>query len=253
MPIHVALFWYLWVAPHVLQVALAMMLIRRKLVREFPAFLGYTVGEVLQFAILFTISEIPSVTTAQYWSAWVSGGILSVVLRFAVTQEIFSHVFRSYPALKQFEGLLFRWATVVLMILAVAMVGYTTGGGLNRLVVAITVIDRAVSIIQCGLLVFLLLLARFFRFSWRSYVFGIALGLGFFASVQLAVTAVRAHLGVWAAPEFFDLLSMATYHCCVLFWIVALYLPQEKATRVSAVPINGLEHWNEALQELLHQ
>lgn len=249
----VALSWYLWVAPHVLLVALAMLLVRRKLAKEFPAFFLYTVGEVLQFVVLFAMTAIPTVTNAQYSTAWVSGEILSVVLRFAVVQEIFRHVFRSYPALKELEVLLFQWGTVVLMIVAVALVGYTTGTGIDRLGVAITVVDRAVIIIQCGLLVFLLLLAHFLRFSWRSYAFGIALGLGFFASVQLAVTAIRAHLGVWAAPEFFNLLSMATYHCCVLFWIVALYLPQEKATRVSAVPISGLEHWNEALQELLHQ
>jgi hypothetical protein len=248
-----ALFLYLWVAPHVLQVALAMMLVRRKLVKEFPAFFSYTLGEVLQFVVLYTMSAIPSITNAQYWTAWVLGGILSVVLRFAVVQEIFRHVFRSYPALQQLEGFLFRWATLVLMILAVTLVGYTSGSGTDRLGLAVTVVDRAVSIIQCGLLVFLLLLARFLRFSWRSYVFGIALGLGLFASVQLAVTAMRAHLGIAAATEFFDLLSMATYHCCVLFWIVALYLPQEKATRVSSVPVDGLAQWNEALQQLLHQ
>ena len=248
-----ALSMYLWVAPHVLQVALAMMLVCRKLVKEFPAFFLYTLGEVLQFVVLYTMNSTPSVTNAEYRTAWVLGGILSVVLRFAVVQEIFRHVFRSYPALQQFEGFLFRWATVVLMIVAVTLVGYTSGSGADRIGVAITVVDRAVSIIQCGLLVFLLLLARFLRFSWRSYVFGIALGMGLFASVQLATTAIRAHLGVAAAPEFFDLLSMATYHCCVLFWIVVLYLPQEKATRVSALPMDGLAQWNEALQQLLHQ
>lgn len=253
MSLYRALYVYLWVAPHVLQVALAMMLVCRKLVKEFPAFFFYTLGEVLQFVLLYTLNATPSVTNAEYWTAWILGGILSVVLRFAVVQEIFRHVFRSYPALQQFEGVLFRWATVVLMIVAVMLVGYTSGSGMDRLGVAVTVVDRAVSIIQCGLLVFLLLLARFLRFSWRSYVFGIALGLGLFASIQLAVTAIRAHLGTAAAPEFFDLLSMATYHCCVLFWIVALYLPQEQATRVSPLPTDGLAQWNEALQQLLHQ
>jgi Ca2+/Na+ antiporter len=167
--------------------------------------------------------------------------------------EIFAHVFSAYPALERLGTLLFRWATAVLMVVAVALVAYTTGSELNRISVAVGVIDRAVSIVQCGLLVFLLLLARFLKFSWRTYAFGIALGLGFFASVQLVSTAIQSYVGVMTHLQFFDLVSMATYHCCVLFWIVALYLPEKKTARVTSVPSQGLEHWNEALQQLLQQ
>ena len=64
MSLYRALYVYLWVAPHVLQVALAMMLVCRKLVKEFPAFFLYTLGEVLQFVVLYTMNAIHQTLTS---------------------------------------------------------------------------------------------------------------------------------------------------------------------------------------------
>jgi hypothetical protein len=176
-----------------------------------------------------------------------------MILRFVVVHEIFDNVFQSYPALKAFGGVVFRWATVVLMIIAVTVVGYSSGTDLNRFTVVYTILDRAVSIVQCGLLVLLVLLARFLSFPWTSYAFGIALGLGFFASVDLGIAALRAQYGLALAAEITDPISMATYHCCVLFWVVILLRPERVIGRVGSPPNQELEHWNSALQRLLQQ
>jgi hypothetical protein len=252
MAAHPLLFTYLWVAPHVLLVALAVMIVRRRLVREFPAFFAYTVYEAVQFAVLFTMYH-STVSAQDYTVAWLIGSCISVAMRFAVVHEIFSKVFESYPALNGFCTLVFRWATVVLLLVAVVLVGWASGHETDRITVAYTVADRAVSIVQGGLLIFILLLSRFFSFPWRSYVFGIALGVGFFASVELGLLAIRTHIGVGAQQDFFNMLGMAAYHCCVLFWIVTLLLPERKETRVNSVPAHDLDHWNDALQRLLHQ
>jgi hypothetical protein len=252
MATHSLLYLYLWFAPHVLQVALAVMMVRRKLAREFPAFFLYTVFEVLQFVVLFALDKMDSVTAEQYSAVWVAGGAVSVAFRFAIVYEIFGHVFGSYPTLKEFGTLLFRWATVVLMIVAVVLVGYSTGGEVNRFTFAVSILGRAVSVVQCGLLVLLVLLSRLLSFSWRSYAFGIALGLGFFASVELARSAIQTELGLGTALDFFNLLGMATYHCCVLFWIVALLLPKRETVPVTSVPGHNLDHWNHALRRVLH-
>jgi hypothetical protein len=251
MATHSLLYLYLWIAPHVLQMALAVMMVRRKLAREFPAFFLYTAFEVLQFVVLLALDKIDAVTAEQYSAVWVAGGAVSVAFRFAIVYEIFAHVFRSYPTLKEFGTLLFRWATVVLMIVAVVLVGYSTGGEVNRFTFAVSILGRAVSVVQCGLLVLLLLLSRLLSFSWRSYAFGIALGLGFFASVELALSAIQTELGLGTALDFFNLLGMATYHCCVLFWIGALLWPQREVAPVSSVPEHNLERWNGALQRVL--
>ena len=76
-------FLYLWIAPHALLVVLAIMMIRRKLVRQFPAFFSYTVFEVVQFVLLFTLDHVAS-TAQPYFVVWVIGGAGSIGLRFAV-------------------------------------------------------------------------------------------------------------------------------------------------------------------------
>ena len=250
---HPLFFTYLWIAPHVFQVALAVMMFRRKLVREFPAFFVYTLFEVVQFGVLYAMNRTAAISGQQYTAAWLVGGAGSIALRFAVVHEIFSRVFRSYPALKDFGELLFRWATAVLLLVAVVLVAWASGSETDRLTMAYTVVGRAVSIMQGGLLVLLILLSRFLSFPWRSYVFGIALGVGFFASVELGVSAIRSHVGLGISREFFDMVTMATYHCCVLFWIVTLLLPQQETARVTSVPDHNLDHWNHALQRLLNQ
>ncbi len=228
-------------------------MVHRKLVREFPAFFAYTVYEAVQFVVLYSLYQSTAVTQYQYTVAWLIGSCISVALRFAVVQEIFSKVFESYPALNGFCALVFRWATVVLLLIAVVLVGWASGPDTDRVTTAYTVIDRAVSIVQGGLLVLIFLLSRFFSFPWRSYVFGITLGIGFFASVELAISAIRSHVSIGVGREFFDMFTMATYHCCVLFWVVTLLLPERAENRVTSVPAHNLDHWNDALQRLLQQ
>jgi hypothetical protein len=254
MRAHPVLFNYLWIAPHVLQVALAVMMLRRKLAREFPAFFTYTVFEVFQFVVLYSLNRTDSVSGQQYADAWLLGNAVSIVLRFAIVSEIFSNVFRSYPSLQEFGKMVFQWATAVLMIVAVVLVAYASGNETDQVTVALNAVDRTASIVQCGLLVLLVLLSRFLSFSWRSYVFGIALGLGIFASVELGVSAVRAHTtGVVPVNDFLTMFTMGVYHCCVLFWIITLLLPERGASRVTVVPAHNLDRWNDALSRLLHQ
>lgn len=246
------LFLYLWIAPHALQAVLAVIMIYRKLFRQFPAFFAYTVYEAVQFVVLFTMDRMDSVSAYQWSMTALVGLTGSMVLRFLVVHEIFSNVFESYPALKAFGDVLFRWATVVLAIIAVTMVAYSSGTELDRFDVVYTVLDRAVSIVQCGLLVFLVLLARFLSFPWTSYAFGIAVGLGFFASVDLGISAIKAQYGTHVG-NILDPISMATYHCCVLFWVVSLLRPERRIARTGSPPGHELEHWNSLLQRLLQQ
>jgi hypothetical protein len=103
---------------------------------------------------------------------------------------------------------------------------------------------------QSGLLLLLVGFSSFFGLSWRSLTYGIAFGLGIFASVDLGAETMR----VWTRPVgAFDLVTMATYHCCVVIWLVYLLAPQMADSSVKELPESDLEHWNAELQRLLLQ
>jgi hypothetical protein len=244
------LFYYLWIAPHILLIAVAVLMIRRKVFKEFPAFLVYSIFEFVQFSVLFALIHLPSVSGQRYYDAYLVGVAVSAALRFGVIHEIFENVFRNYTALDQLRKVLFGWATVVLLLVAVATATFAPGEN-SRLIAAIYAIGRAVSIVQAGLIFFLFLFTRYFALTWRNYVFGIALGLGIFASVDLATSAIKTQLGPNPVADVLNMVSMATYHCSVLIWLFYLLAPEHETRRINQLPSHDLQQWNNELQRLL--
>lgn len=246
------LFFYLWIAPHALLLVVLLIMMRRHLVREYPAFVIYAAYEVFQFAVLFTIYFLPEVSGPQWAATWMIGEALSVAFRFAIVREIFGNVFENYPSLRKFGNSLFYWTTAGLVTFAVIIVARAPGNHTDRVSAAVNEIDRIVSMVQCGQLLVLALLSRYLRFSWRTYVFGIALGLGLFNGLKLINAALRAQYSGPVAVEFFTISPMVMYHCCVLFWVVTLLRPEQQPARIPAMPVHNLDRWNDALERLFH-
>jgi hypothetical protein len=243
----------LWVAAILLQAGLALILLRRGLVRRFPAFFVYTVYEVLLSTFLYTIDHMDAVSSDDYMKAFIAGAAGSAALRFALACEIFIQVFESYSRLKGFGGVVFRWATTILMIVAVLVVAYTTGLQQDQFTIAFLVVDRAINLIQCGLLVFLVLLASFLRFSWTGYTMGIALGFGVFSSAELCRMALQAQYGKNFGWKVFPVIAMVVYIGCIAIWIATVMLPEYRSRGIHSEPLQDLQSWNDTLERLLRQ
>jgi len=246
-------FLFLWVAPHVLQIPIILIMARRRMVREFPIFFAYTCFQISQTAVLFTIDQSDRFTAEQYIVCWIAEEYISVALRFAVIHEIFQHVFRSYPALQKLGGRLVRLTIVVLMIAAVLLVAPSTGTSLDRVSLVYVVVNRIVNIMQVGLLILLILLVKYLRLSWSTYVFPMALGFGLYASAMLINTALQARFGAFFDHYLTNQIEHGAYTCCVLVWLAGLLLPQPADKQIDAPAMHELEEWNAALQRLLQQ
>jgi hypothetical protein len=254
-------YYYLWVAPHVLQSILLVVLVRRGLHRQFPMFVFYTGFEVLQCGVLLAVSQRLSNFGPVYVQVFAVGLALSTAIRFGVIYELFRHFFQRYPALTGPGRFVFRGATVLLLLIAVALAISAPGGAADKISRAATysaldvttlALDRAVTMLQCGLLVSLFLFSRYFVLSWRSHAFGIALGLGVFASTELAISAVRLY--VTDPHNVLDLFVMGAYQVCVLVWMFYLMSPaRESQYSLKKLPDHDLEIWNRELQRLIQQ
>jgi hypothetical protein len=246
------LWYYLWVAPHLLQGIVAYAMFRRGLQRQFPIFLLYTGFEMLQLAVLLAISLSPLHFGEGYFHVYSVGLALSTAIRFAVIRELFGHLFERYPVITGSGRLLLRGATVVLLLLALALAVSAPGNSMEFLKHVTYALDRVVSILQAGLLVSLFLFSRYFALSWRSQAFGISLGLGILASVELAMSALRLYGLV--SGTVFDFVIMASYHLCVLIWILYLALPERQARfTLNPLPEHNLDIWNRELERLLQR
>lgn len=249
---HSFLWHFLWLAPRVLQLAIAAIMIRRGLVRAYPIFFAYTVFQIVEEGTLFTLDHADAISDYQYWSVHWVGLSISCALRFGVIWEICSTVLRHYPALHRVNRLAFRWAIVFLLFLAIIVAARAPEDGTPHIFSGIHILDLSVNVVQSGLWILLLGFSAYFGLSWRSFAYGIASGLGVFATVALATEARRIWTGAVAGYAF-DFVTMTSYTCCTVIWLAYLLAPEKAVGTLKDLPEDNLEHWNAELQRLLLQ
>src|ERR1035441_9961926 len=179
----------LWGVQPILQSVVAAIFWRRKLHRQFPAFFWFLLAQVANFAVTFPLWLMGS-RTLYFWFFWL-GAAVNAVLGFKVIHEIFLDVFRPYHTLKDLGTLLFKWAGVVLLLLSL-VVAFSNSLDRDPLVHALATLQRSVGVVQLGLILFLLLFSRFLGVSRKQVSFGIALGFGLFAGVDLLMYAMNS-------------------------------------------------------------
>src|SRR5271169_6360315 len=177
----------MWAAHPILESCLAGIMIWRKSHRTYPIFFSYLIAQVVCFAILFPIHQYGSYDL-YFYSYWIAA-VISLGIGFMVIHEIFQDVFRPYHTLKDLGTVLFKWAALVMVFVAM-VVAASSPPGQSPLVQAVVTGQRCVRVVQCGLVLFLLVFSRYLGVSWRQQSFGIALGFGGFASVELAGNAL---------------------------------------------------------------
>jgi len=251
MPLLTLLRSYLWIAPHLLQIGIAVVMFRRHLVRVFPWFFAYTCIEVADFGLLFS-AEVTDFGVS-YRTLYSMTAVVSTVLHFGVIFEIVRQLTCRYVVLARVLKPLFRWMTVGLSIAALTLAVSAGGSHVSQSWFVINMLDRTVLILQTGLLAGLLLFSRYLTLSWRNQVFGIALGLGIYATVDLVTAAISAQAGYWHA-ELLDYVRMATFHCSVLIWLFYMLRREPKQSNdISQLPHHEMEVWNQELDRLLHK
>ncbi|MFZ0797858.1 MAG: hypothetical protein WCA13_16260 [Terriglobales bacterium] len=234
---------YLWCAQPILESVLAVILWRRKLHKQFPVFFLFLIVQVSNFAVIF-----PAWLTGNYrlyFALFWLGAAVNAVLGFKVIHEIFLDVFRPYHTLKDLGTLLFKWAGVVMLLVSV-VVAFSNSYDSSPLVHAVTTLQRSVRIVQLGLILFLLLFSRFLGVSWKQVSFGISLGFGLFAGVELMLMALNS--GGFVKQDLFNLINMVTFLVGILVWLG--YSLLRNPVRVAAVNRLQTERWEQGLADL---
>ena len=235
---------FLWFFPALLQVVMCFFMARRRLHRELPWFFAYTIFQIVRTAISWSLRHAVPHYFYFYWIA----EFVSIVVGLAVIYEVFRVIVKQHEAVHRTGFLLYRWIAVALLSVATVTAATAPGMDSSRIIEGILTLERGVRIIQAGLLFFLFAFASYLGLSWRSYVFGIALGFGMFATIDLVLVGIRAHVGP-AADEFYVWLKPVAYNCTALVW--AIYLLQRHAAPkvVTSVPKTEVALWDQTLME----
>jgi hypothetical protein len=236
--------YVLWCAGPLVQIGVLVAMYRRGLHRDYPYFFNYTLLQVLSEPILFVVQRHSY--SVYYWGYWVSVA-LSALVSFAVLQEIFHDAFRPYEALRDLSVILFRWSALVVLLVAVMWaIAAAHSSQVDAITNSILLIQRGVRLMQCGLVFFLLLFSEYLGISRRHVLFGIALGFGIFASVNMLWAAAVAH-GTFVHVSVLRQISMAAYDFCVLIWLGYTALAPVRSS-VALTSVRSKD-WNYALED----
>jgi len=233
---------YLWCAQPLLQSAVALVLWRRKLHKQFPVFFAYVLAQIGIFAITFPLNLY---NYEWFFYAYWPGAALSALLSFRVIHEVFLDVFRPYHTLKDLGTVLFKWTGVVMLLVSV-VVAFSNSGNSDPLIQAITTLQRSVRMVQCGLILFLLLFSRFLGVSKRQQSFGIALGFGLFASVELILIALNS--GGLLGIAHISLINTTMYDVAIVVWLT--YALARCEARDAAPNHLQTQRWEQSLADL---
>jgi hypothetical protein len=242
----IEIFYYvLWIAHPILQTAIAIAMFRFGRHRQFRYFFAYIIGQIVTFAVVFPTYRYN--LAAWPYLSWLSTAV-SVALGFKVIHEAFLDAFRPFHTLRDLGTVLFKWAGLVMLLVAGVVSVSTNSSDTAPWVQAILTAQRCVRIIQVGMVLFLIFFARYLGVSRRQYSFGIALGFGCFAMVELSLVAswVGDHLNNLSM----GLVNMAAYNCALLVWLT--YTLAESPVREAPANLLRPQRWEQSLTDIHH-
>jgi hypothetical protein len=235
------LYEILWISQPFLKLAIVFFMYRRKLHLRFPIFFSFVIFGIVENLLLYVVHFGAYAT--YFYTYWTVSAI-SVMLGFGIIYEAFTGMFRQHHGLRDFGSILFQWSGVVVVMMAFMMVSSAkTGGGSRQIIETIISMERSEGVMQCGLLLLLLLFAKHLGITVRHHLFGIVLGLGAYATVDVIMFTQRALFTF--SGQVFNLMHMAAFDCALITWLTYMLLPQP----AEALPNLLLrpQRWSDAL------
>ncbi len=221
----------LWAASLIGHVALLLVLVVRKRVRDFPVFTFFVASEVLRTVLLFLV--LRSGTKHGYFVAYWTTGFANYFLQVALIVEIGRNVLRPtgrwvLEARKSF----LIWAVVGLIVAGIMAfeLGPSQSKGLDLWDTRVTVFT---ALMTCGLFLAMMTAANRLGLRWRSQVFAVGQGLFVWASIALLGDVAHTALGWNRDFVVFDHVQMFAYLAVVVFWGVMFWLPEKERAELS--------------------
>ncbi len=236
----------MWFGVPTMQAAIAVIMLRRNLRREYPMFFNYNVFQVVSHLAMFVLWKYCSYNA--YYTGYWTNSALGIFLGFAVIREIFLVSFKPYEALREFGEMIFSWCLLLLVIIALLTAFMQNDASSGRLYVALSTGERSIRILQCGLVFFIFMFSRYLGISHKHQLFGMAVGFGAFACIEMTTILLQKQYTLISYITMRITIS-ATYSLCTALWLGYMLAPIP-ARRTEVLPQS--ERWNIALSNMMN-
>jgi hypothetical protein len=241
----------LWMLSAVLELVLVVAMLRRRAAARFPFFFSYVTVDACLTAALFTMARVLHVPGPIWARFYFPELVLTTGLQFGVVWEVFNHVFKTFSFLNRFGRPLFRVALIAFFLVGIVAAALTQTHGAYRTMAIMYLLRQTSSILLVGLIGSLFIFSACFGLSWRSFAFGIALGMGSDAAVNLAASAISEYFG-FSGNIYLNLLRLGSSDVSVLIWIFYLFMQDRPGgdRDMTNLPPSDLDGWNKELQRI---
>jgi hypothetical protein len=204
----------------------------------------YLLFEVLQFCVLFPLRTGSYKTYfAAYWIGNTVSVLLTIAVLTAVYRETLARIGLVAEAGKKYLKLF------VLTALCTALAGSVWAHPTEawRVLTVVLGLEQAVRIFELLLLIAFVGGAVIFGMSLRTLAFGIALGFGAYAGIELVALAIRNATSYAEAGRMVALVNTAAYTFACAIWLCFACVKEPDAAAIAPSMRDELESWRESM------
>lgn len=237
----------LWVFGLVVQAAIALSMLGRRLVSTFPIFFAYIVLELSTGIALLFFNTSGNHYALIYWCSEAVAVLLGLLIIF----EVLRHILPSTASSRFVTNSVWILSALVALIALLLLVSAKPGAGNERTYDLVILGERSVRFLQASLLIMVTALMSRLGLSWHDKSVGIATGFGVYSALALVAYEFGPHLHFMSSTAMALLNSMA-YTLALIIWAVYL-LPSRTRLPIEYLPKLNLAEWNNVLGSYLNQ
>jgi hypothetical protein len=187
-----------------------------------------------------------------FYTAWMSA-LTEALLLIGIIYHVYNESMRPMQGLQRLGRIIFRWVAVVSIALSVAIAAgphSLSGGWVGSIAAAAGQVQQGVSVLTLCLLLFVCFAIRPLGLTFRSRIFGIALGLGVMTTAFLAQAAWFATVGAQSLYSPIYLVSTIGSLIAVGTWGTYFALPEPERKMILLPTTSPFFTWNRISEAL---
>jgi hypothetical protein len=174
-----------------------------------------------------------------YWASYAIEAILSLLIIYS----IFRLAMAPLKGLQTLGMLVFRWVAAISVAVAIGVAVSPHISGIKFMVAMVTQLQQTSSILTLCLLLFVCFAIRPMGLSYNSRIFGVSLGLGVLATVNLVNAAWLTH-----SPNMYSTISLINglaVGLTLLMWSAYFAFPEPKRRIIVLPTTSPFLRWNQ--------
>lgn len=229
--------------------------------RKFAPLMGLLAVRALSGLILIPLLffrkatglSIPTAYTIYFYTAWISA-LAEALLIIGVIYHVYNEAMRPMQGLQRIGRIIFRWVAVVSIALSITIAagphGPSGGGWIGSIAAAAGQVQQGVSVLTLCLLLFVCFAIRPLGLTFRSRIFGVALGLGITTTAFLIQAAWFATVGAHSLYSPIYLVGTVGTLLSGCVWGAYFALPEPERKMILLPTTSPFFTWNRISEAL---